>query len=174
MTTDPTPTAESGSLDLDFRPGDVVRYEPAEWPGRHDRMWCREGMAIADENGLLWDTYWSTGNDCHNLVDREMATARVLFNLADFRELERHEAYTWREFHPDDRALITSQHGLQERRFVRVGSGPDLGTQIENAREALAEAERQVESAKQTVIWRREHLAELEATRDSSPVRTGE
>lgn len=139
------------------RPGTVVRYQSE----RADR-WCREGMAIADDRGVLRDTYWDSGNN-HVLTDSEAATAEILFVLAEYRELPQAERLSWDDYHSDDRRWITSQHGLVVRLFVRIGAEPDLGTRIENARGAVREAEKGVDSAKRTLEWRRQELAKLEA-----------
>jgi hypothetical protein len=147
-----------------FKPGDVVRYDVAE---RH----CREGMAIAKERAgggvVLVDTFWQSSGE-HVLTDDELTTAEMVFNLADYDELDRywHEsAAKWKTYAPADRETITSQHGLQVRWFVRKGALPDLQTQIENACEAFLDAQTKLRSAefRAEVAWR--DLAELEARR---------
>jgi hypothetical protein len=139
-----------------FTPGTVVRYK-SERPNN----WCREGMALADERGRLVDTYWESTGEEHHLSEVEIATVEVLFNVCDFMELPRHSEYTWPDYHPDDRQVITSQHGLRRRLLVRHGARPDLPTRIENAREAVREAEEAVASAESSLRWRREDLARL-------------
>lgn len=150
----------------DFKPGDVVRYEPLERPSRH----CREGMAIAEarlDGVVLFDTYWRTSGDRHLLTYDELGTSEVVFNLDDYDELDqsRHGAAdTWRKYSPDDRQVITSQHGLVRRFFIREGAQPGLTTQIENAREAVVEAERKLSSAQFSLDCARRDLARLEGT----------
>jgi hypothetical protein len=141
-------------------PGTVVRYDSERLDG-----WCREGMAVADAQGTFVDTYWSVGvGDDHVLTASEAATAQTLFHLAAYRELLDAERHSWHSYHPDDRQVITSQHGLVVRYFVRIGAAPDHGTRVENAREAVLEAAEQVESAQRALTYRREELARLEAT----------
>lgn len=53
---------------------------------------------------------------------------------------------------------------------MRIGAEPDLSTQIENARTAVAEAESEVRSAQWALERRREELTDLEALRDGSGV----
>ena len=142
----------------EFRVGDVVHYQT-------DNRWCKEETAIAREGRdgiVLADTFWGSGNDCHILRGPEIETAQVLFNLSDFRELDRHERHTWQDYNPADREVITSQHGLQKRLLIRLGARPDLVTKIENAREKVAEAERELSSAESRLKWAREDLANLE------------
>lgn len=126
--------------------GTVVRYTPDE--SRHNPRWCREGMAIADERGRLVDTYWCTSGDQHVLNEVEVESVEVLFSLDDYRELDRRHERTWQEYRPEDRQVVTSQHGLRRRLFVREGAEPDHDTKVSNAREAVAEAEREVASAR--------------------------
>lgn len=142
-----------------FQSGTVVRYDSERRDGH-----CREGMAIADDRGVVYDTFWEGGTESHVLTESELATAQPLFHLQDYRELSHTERYTWRDYHPDDRQTITAQHGLRVRYFVRLAAGPHLGTRIQNAREAVREAEAQVESAQSALAWRREELARLEST----------
>jgi hypothetical protein len=141
-----------------FKPGDVVRYEAP-------RGWCREGTAITGDDGRLVDTYWL--NDNHVLTDEEIATAELVFSLGDFDELDRwrsHESRAkWEQYSPADRETVTSQHGLQVRWFVRKGAQPDLATQIENARQAVADAYEKLRNAERDVDYARRKLARLEA-----------
>jgi len=128
-------------------------------------------MAIAKErdDGFVYlaDTYWTSEN--HVLTEEEVASAELLFNLADYDELDRyrrHEsAATWKTYRPEDRETVTSQHGLQTRWFVRKGAEPDLQTQIENACEAYLEAQSKLRSAEADVRYAWQVLAELEAKR---------
>jgi hypothetical protein len=146
----------------EYLPGTVVRYQPE----RGDR-WCREGTAIVQDNGALLDTYWGSGGEAHRLTAAELATAEVLFRLSDYDELDRYKrgsADVWKTYHQNDRQRVTSQHGLQARWFVRKGAQSDHATRVENAREALREAEHEASSAERRVAWRREELAQLEVT----------
>lgn len=134
--------------------GAVVRYQPD--PSRHSPTWCREGTAVINDQGAAFDTYWGSGSDSHRLTSDELATAEVLFLLEDFDELDRHAHGTkdkWETYHPDDRRLITSQHGLQRRYFIRKGADPSLTTQIDNARRRLDEAHEELASAARRVEW---------------------
>ena len=136
------------SAEFDAHPGTVVRYRPD--PSRHDPRWCREGMAIADARGFLFDTYWASGGDSHRLLPIERDTIEVLFYLSDYDELDRYSNVSkgvWATYAPDDRRLVTSQHGLIRRWFVRKGARPDLGTQIANAEEKVRDCEEAVRAA---------------------------
>ena len=152
--------SESGvATKTEFKPGDVVRYEAPSG-------WCREGTAITREDGILVDTYWL--NDNHVLTDEEIVTAELVFNLADYDELDRYQrnsAEIWKTYSPTDRETVTSQHGLQVRWFVRKGARPDLQTQIENARQALTDAESKLQSAEARVRGARRDLEQLESKR---------
>ncbi len=140
-----------------FTEGDVVHYIP-------ENGWCREGTATVDEQGLLRDTYWHSGN--HALSDIEVATAQPSFNLGEFREIGKYEC--WEDYHPDHRREITRQHGLVRLKFVRKGALPDLDTRIENAREAVRQAERGVKDAEWRLDLCRKDLARIEAERVES------
>jgi hypothetical protein len=141
----------------ELRPGTVVEYQSERPNG-----WCREGMAIADDRGRLVDTYWESAGDSHFLTDAEIATAKTLFNLNDCIELPRGSERTWESYALEDRHVVTSQHGLRRRLFVRTGAEPHLPTQIENARAAVEKAERDLESAQRQLGWKRDDLAKLE------------
>lgn len=156
MTNDTQP-AETGL----FRPGTVVRYTPD--PSRHDPRWCREGMAVADERGVLLDTFWGTGSEAHRLLPVEIATVELEFHLDDFDELDRWRPneQLWLTYAPADRQRITHQHRLQQRLFIRKGAQPDLSTQIENAEAKVRKAEEAVKSAERDLGWARKELAAL-------------
>lgn len=137
-------------------PGTVVRYHP-------DQNHCREGYAIANDRGVLFDTYWQWGGDQHRLTPEEEAGAEVIFNLNDY---DRVEPWVWRDHNPADRQRVTSQHGYEERLFVRKGSAPDVETQIANAENEVREAERELEHAKWRLECERRALAQV---RDRCP-----
>lgn len=140
-------------------PGDVLDYIP-------ERYHCREGVAVVMESGTPVDTFWSLSGDSHALTDAERATAGLRFRLSDYRKLGESwddKKAEWLTYAPADRQVITSQHGLQRTYYVRIGSEPDLATQISNARERVAEAEAEVRAAEGFLERRREDLAELEA-----------
>jgi hypothetical protein len=156
----------------DFKVGDVVGYLPAE---RFDRWWCREGTAIAKEahdgTVTLADTYWQSGGDAHVLTDDELATAELRFNLADYDELDRYDKgskLAWEKFAEDDRELVTSQHRLECRWFIRKGAVESIDQQIANARARLATAESNLDSARWGVERAQRELAEIEAQAVSS------
>ena len=136
-----------------LRPGDVVTYEP-------ENRWCHDGWAIAESRDdgriVLVDTYWVSGG---HLVNPE--SYEVLFNLADYDCVERREQ--WEKYAEVDRRRIPRHSGYQTLYLVQKGATPDLATQIENARERVAEAEHEVRAAQHTLDWRRRDLAELEA-----------
>jgi hypothetical protein len=75
----------------------------------------------------------------------------------------------WETYAPADREDIPRHSGYQTLHLVRKGATPDLATQIENAREKLAEAERKVESAQWSVECVRRELALLEDRANPSP-----
>lgn len=144
----------------DWKPGDVVAYKSE----RRDR-WCREGLAIATQwrsgKVVLVDTFWATMSDAHVLTTAEEASAELRFNVADYDELPYRADDQWRSYAQEDRALITSQHGLQRRLFVRKGATEDLPTKIENARQALASAEEEQRRSEWRVEDRKRDLAAL-------------
>lgn len=154
-----------------FRVGDVLRYTPQpRFQGQADTRWCREGTALATErrdgSTLILDTYWGSMSDAHVLTDAELATAELIFNVGDYDELDQYRSGSreqWLRYAPEDRQRITSQHGLQCRWFIRKDASESLATQIENAREAVRDAEGKVESAQWRLDWAKRDLAELEA-----------
>ena len=155
-------SAENGAMVPGaYRPGTVVRYTPDR--SRHDPLWCREGTAIADDQGRLCDTYWGSGSEAHIVSGDEMESVEVLFHLEDYDEPDRWRPskQQWATYAPEDRQRITSQHGLQERLFIRKGAEPDLTTQIANAEEKVREAEADVERAEWRLQWARKDLAAL-------------
>lgn len=153
----------------EFVVGDVVQYVPD--PSRHDPRWCREGTAIAIQQGddvVLVDTYWhSLGQDAHRLNDVERQTATLRFRLGDYIE---HKATAssdaWDHYRPDDRQVITSQHGLSVRRFVRIGAKPDHAVRIEVYKAKVRAAEDDLASAQRRLEWAQRDLASVEAGRE--------
>lgn len=140
-----------------LRAGDVVTYTPD--PSRHDPRWCREGVAIAEDQptGLvLLDTYWQGGGDHHRLIPAEVETAVLMFSMGDYTELDRNRGGVrgeWETYADDDRQVISSQHRLQFRYFVRTGAQPDRATQVGNARAKLDAAHEELASAARRVEW---------------------
>ena len=125
---------------------------------------CREGVATEERPGILFDTFW-TGGDRHHLTDAEAFSAKGRFDTNDFHELDGNRfgiAGQWSTFAPGDRQVIPSQHGLQHRYFVRNGATPDLATQIENARQKVADAESAKRHAASSLRWARDDLLALE------------
>ena len=157
------------STETRWQVGDVVRYQPGPaFKGQTDTRWCREGTAIAETRAsrsvMFVDTYWGTMSDAHVLTDAEVETAELRFNLGDYDELDRYDhgsSYTWEKFAPADRERVTSQHGLQSRWFVRKGASEDYGTKVQNARDRLADAESELDSARWTVQLRQRALDQL-------------
>jgi hypothetical protein len=99
------------------------------------------------------------------LTESELATATLTFHLSDYDELDRYKHDSqriWETYDPADRQMVTSQHGLQRRWFIRRGAQPSWHQQIENARQRLTEAEESAESAARAVTWAREALARIE------------
>ena len=139
-------------MSAELRPGDVVRYEP-------QIRWCHDGIAVAetgrDGATILRDTYWLSSPKA---VTPEFF--ELLFNLNDYEDRPRH---TWETFAAKDRQVLWRQHGHCPIFLVRKNASPDLATQIENARERLAEAEAGVRSAQSRCDWARKELTELEA-----------
>ena len=145
------------SAAVTFVVGDVVRYTPKDQE-RH----CREWQARAEirrDRVILVDTFWGSYQDAHVLTDDELTTAEWQFNLSDYRRVDRGER--WIDFHPSNRVVVTHQHGLQRDEYVRTGSEPDMTTRIENAKEKVEEAQRELDSATRWLEWRKEDLANL-------------
>lgn len=147
-----------------FRSGDVVRYDTLTRPNR----WCREGMAVAERRNpysvVLMDTFWMSGAESHLLTPEEIDTAELLFNVGDYDELDRFSPSseaTWQKYARDDRKVITAQHGLQKRWFIRKGATESLPTQITSARELVAQRESELQSAQHRLDWAREDLDKL-------------
>lgn len=139
-----------------FKIGQFYSYIPIN-------TWCHEGLAEVTKRGVL-DTYWGTTSDSP-LLEREKDSAVLLFDIADYDELDRYcssSKHRWNQFHPNDRQKITEQHGLRVRWFIKKGASPDFGTKIENARERLTEAEHELRSAQWRVESRKAEVAELE------------
>ncbi|SHX96547.1 Uncharacterised protein [Mycobacteroides abscessus subsp. abscessus] len=144
-----------------FRPDDVVRYRPS---AHH----CQEGVAIAKDCGgsvVLVDTFWqSASHDDHVLTASEIASAELVFNMEGYDELDRYISSSeqlWNKYAATDRQVVTSQHGLQKRWFIRKGARPDWNTQIDNARQVVAGYERELEAVRSHLEWARRDLADM-------------
>lgn len=146
-----------GERETTLMPGNVLRYSPRV-------SHAREGMAIVEDSGRAFDTYWSAGGRAQ-LSPEDLKTAEVIFNIGDYDQLDPYVGSSrprWEQHHPDDRQRVTSQRGLQEVLYVRKGATPDRGTQIDNAREAIREAEENARSAESRLKWARDDLRALE------------
>lgn len=145
----------------EFREGDILRYQPD--PDRHDRWWCREGMAyvVSTDPLRIADTYWrATGDgESHQLTQTEALTAAVIFNINDYDEVR--DKWRWAEYAPADRAFIQSQHNLQHVWYVRKGAVPDAGQKVRNAQEAFHEAVDKATSAARSLEWTKRELDRL-------------
>lgn len=155
----PDPQVRQGGEATTFEPGDVLRYVSTQ-------SHCREGTAYVQGSGAAIDTYWrpSGDGDSHRLSDSELATATLSFNVNDYDLLDRYSRASremWETYAPEDRARITSQHGLQESLFTRIGAKPHLGTQIENAERRVSKAEEDARSAASELERRRSELVAL-------------
>lgn len=158
------PTKETEATQ--FRPGDVLSYLGTE-------SHCREGTAYVQGSGAAVDTYWRPSGDgqSHRLSESELATATVSFNVNDYELLDRYASSSrerWETYRAEDRAQITSQHGLQVSLFIRLGAEPHLGTQIENAERRVEKAEAEANSAASALERRRGELATLKADREAT------
>lgn len=139
--------------------GDVYTYTPAQ---RH----CAEGLAIEDERGRLYDWFWGSSRDSmlDKVVSRDTADLELIANLNDYELTPLGGRETNRNYAPEDRLVITSQHGLQRTYYIRKGSKPDLATKVANARAYLATTESELRSAQFRVQRAQEELSELEAS----------
>lgn len=142
-------------------PGTVVRYRVPSEHGR-ETMWCREGMAVARDDGTLWDTYWNSGNDKAVWADW-FDSVEVLGNLADYDPLPRGKRAG--DYHPKDRLTVTRQGGLQRDEYVRKGATPHLGTRIRAQVQKVRDAESELRSAQWQVEFERRGLDMLLAER---------
>lgn len=160
-------------MSIQIHEGDVLRYD-SERPDRH----CREGVAVVVKYGdrlAAKDTYWNAGGRVdsmcdHILTDTELETAEFRFNLFndvnEVLQFSDHATTTeWEKYAPEDRFMLTSQHGHCRSYYVKIGAVPSLDTQIENARRAVESAEQKLRSAQSWLEGRRIELVELEAQR---------
>lgn len=143
--------------------GLVVRYQPD--PSRHDPMWCREGQAVGTGGieGFLADTYWGSGGDAHLLTVEETESMTVLGHLSDYRLLGRGEPVT--DYAPDDRLLVTHQHGLQRDHYVRIGAVVSYRARITEQVRRVREARDEATRAARRTEWIEDDLRRLLAER---------
>jgi hypothetical protein len=130
---------------------------------------CREGMAVEIGPGDLRDTYWGLdGSDRHKLTGAEVAGATFLFDTDDYEDVtsphNREIPSAWADRAEDDRRVVTEQHGLRVRYFIRKGSEPSHEMKVTNARDALLRAQQKAEYAARAVEWAQRDLDELLAT----------
>lgn len=133
-----------------FAPGSIYEYTPDNGE-RH----CREGVAYADSDGSLIDTFWGVPNSDpfirHYLTDTEIATAQLVFNVNDLREARPHETLNW---YPKGTVFaVTSQHGLRRQTYVVPGTQPDAEVIIDEAHAAYLAAKDEAAAAQRRVEW---------------------
>lgn len=149
-----------------FREGDVLHYRPDD-RGQGITRHCREGVAVVDDQGQAWDTYWGDSND-HRLSASERENAEVIFNLADYTCLDHNDGYLWEQYRPEDRQSVSHQHGCQRDLYVRRGAATDPVVKVRNARAKVREAEQKLDSARRGLEWARRDL-DREQERASAP-----
>jgi len=137
--------------------GDVYTYTPKQ---HH----CMEGLAIENERGQIIDWFWSGDIVGNQVVSRDAEDLKLIANLNDYDLTARDGRESNKDYAPEDRLMIHSQHMLQRTHYIRKGAAPDLATKIENARQRLEEAESAARSARFSVEWAQKELAELEAS----------
>lgn len=146
-----------------FKVGQFYRYSPKT-------NWCHEGLAEVTKHGIL-DTYWGGSSETSPLNEAERASAVLLFDSADYDELDRYNSgskYRWEQHNPNERQKITEQHGCRTRWFIKKGAVPCIDTKIQNALDRLEEAEVELRSAKYRVESRTEEIARLVKEKDAS------
>lgn len=163
-------------MSTELRAGDVLTYK-----SERDGNWCREGMAVVHEVAgrlIAVDTYWATSvlsrsvsPDCHVLTDAELDTASVSFNLADF-EVTNAQHGSYLDYAPADRAVVTSQHGLQKTLLVRKGAKPSGSAIVRKHVDRVREARQNLESAQRRLLWAEDDLLEAFAGRHDLCVET--
>lgn len=149
-----------------YQPGTVLTYQTdRSAAGERDAYWCREGMAVVNDDGIALDTFWQSSSEAHRLTSTELERAEVLFELREFDELDRWrpDRQKWLTYAAEDRQSITSQHQLEQRLFLRKGAKPHRETVLDNLRTAMAEAESEFRSAERRLQHAQEDLAALEA-----------
>ena len=135
---------------------DVYTYSPKEYH-------CTEGLAIENDRGLLIDWFWGGDVVSHRqYVDRDAEDLKLIANLNDYELTPRDGRESNCNYAPEDRLVITSQHGLQQTFYIRKGSIMDLATRIKNACERLEEAQSEMRSAQRRVEYAQEALNEIE------------
>ena len=157
-------------MSTELRAGDVLTYE-----SERDN-WCREGMAIVRKVAgklIAVDTYWITSLSRsgsspydHVLTDAELDTASVSFNLDDF-EVTNAQHGSHLDYAPADRAVVTSQHGLQKTLLVRKGSAI-----VRKHVDRVREARQNLESAQRRLLWAEDDLREAFAERHDLRIET--
>lgn len=152
---------------MKLRAGDVLIYK-----SERDNNWCREGMAIVRKAAgklIAVDTYWTTSlssvsPDDHVLTDTELDTASVSFNLDDFEKASAQDV-SYLDYAPADRAVVTSQHGLQKTLLVRKGATPSGPAIVRKHVDRVREARQNLESARRRLAWLEDELLEAFAGR---------
>jgi len=140
--------------------GDVYTYNP-------ENHHCMEGLAVENERGRIIDWFWGgdvVGNQVIDIIDPKVTDLEKIANLNDYELTPRNGRESNADYAPEDRLVLTAQHGLQRTYYIRIGAKPDLATQIENAEYALEEAKSEARSAQYRVERASEALAKLKAT----------
>lgn len=154
----------------ELRAGDVLTYE-----SERDENWCREGVAVvrkgAGKKLIAVDTYWvtsifssSSSPDDHVLTDAELDTASVSFNLDDFEKASAQDV-SYLDYAPADRAVVTSQHGLQKTLLIRKGAKPSGSAIVRKHMDRVRQARQNLESAQRRLAWAEDDLLEAFAVR---------
>lgn len=120
---------------MSLRERDIVRYTPAS-PFR------RDGFAQVHIDWQRGEPYGKDTFDQNDtrLTPDELATATVLFNLADFAERPHLFEETWA---PEDVVVLPTRKGMVQRKFLRVGAEMLPEPQVIARRLAIREQEEQ-------------------------------
>lgn len=141
-----------------FLDGDVIRYANSSH--------CIDGTAIVSKssyggNYLVHDTFWDTDR---TRVHHKPEDCELLFNLNNVRQVKPHEYELYSEY---DAYCLSTHHGHRKLYYVRKGASPSLHHQFKVAKEKLAYAEAEVESAYRRVRKELEDVVRLKCQLES-------
>ncbi len=110
----------------EIKQGDVFRWSFREPPPRGSittAYWCCSQFCIADDSGLLFDTYWGSGSSNKEVLP-ERCELKYLGNLNDYEP--RDGNFVREKYRESD--ILDLRHGNGGACYLRKGAEPDEET----------------------------------------------
>lgn len=143
----------------EIKDGDIFKWswKPGEMVGQSDIYWCKSRIAIA-KNGLLFDTFWSTGDNFK--VPADKVDLKFIANMSDLTTIFYDDAKSYDPADVVDLRHCNNSH--KENVFIRTGAERSARKMAERIRRAIEDAEREARYLKDKIVRLNAELSNVE------------